>query len=68
VLARDREALGRVGERDADRVPRAAGVDRLQLGAPAREQALGVAGGAGLVGDVVGRGGSPSRSWTRRGA
>src|SRR5262245_10423690 len=62
VLAGDRVALDGVRERYADRVARPAGVDRVQLAAPAGEQRRrgverpGAGGGvmsAGLVGDVV---------------
>src|SRR5579862_2670289 len=53
LLARDREALDRVGERDADRVARPPRVDGFELFAPAREQSGSVARRA-VVGDVVG--------------
>ena len=54
VLALDREVLDRVRQRDADRMARPARVHGVELGAPAREEPLGVARGTRLVGDVVG--------------
>src|SRR5207249_3320067 len=54
MLARDREALDRVGERDRDRVAGPAAVEGIQLLAPAREDPARVLRRPGLVGDVVG--------------